>query len=325
MTPGPEFFLQYNALTQGVGVAELQSRTILAVTGSDRAQFLHSFTTNDVKQLAIGRGCEALVTSTQGKTLGHVLIFCEAQQHVIDTAPQQASTLIAHFERYVITEDVQFSDRTAELCDLLVAGLNATNVLEALTGIHPPTELLTHSSATIAGHEVAIRRVELAGPMSYFIQAAPANAADIIAGLKNAGAILCGLEAIESARLEAGIPLFGVDITPENLPQEVARDARAISFTKGCYLGQETVARIDALGHVNRLLVALNFAGQVVPKTGTELLAGEQQTGHITSAAWSPRLNAPLALAYVRRQHAKPGTALSSAAGSSKVVALPLV
>ena len=130
--------------------------------------------------------------------------------------------------------------------------------------------------------------------------------------------------AVESARLEAGVPLFGHDITADNLPQEVARDARAISFTKGCYLGQETVARIDALGHVNRLLVGLKFAGQAAPPTGTVLLAGQQDVGHVTSAAWSPRLAAPLALAYVRRSHAKKGSTLSSAAGAAEVIELPV-
>src|SRR5262245_1692174 len=109
MTPTPEFLAQHNALTQGVGIAQLANRTILAVSGSDRVQFLHSFTTNDVKQLVEGRGCEAFVTSPQGKTLGHLLIFCEASQHVIDTTPGQAATLVTHFDRYVITEDVQFA------------------------------------------------------------------------------------------------------------------------------------------------------------------------------------------------------------------------
>jgi tRNA-modifying protein YgfZ len=324
MIAGPSFLGEYEALTRGVGVAELPGRTILAVTGSDREQILQSFTTNDVKKLSVGSGCEAFVTSTQGKTLGHVLIFCETDQHVIDTTPEQASTLIAHFDRYVITEDVQFSDRTAQLCDLLVAGLKAATVLKTLSGVDPPVQLLAHSPATLADREVTIRRVEFAGPMSYFVQVAAADAAAIAASLCTAGAILCGPEVVESARLEAGIPLFGLDITPDHLPQEVARDARAISFTKGCYLGQETVARIDALGHVNRLLVGLKFAGQDVPTGGMELLAGEHHVGHVTSAAWSPRLEAPLAMAYVRRNCARKGMMLSSLAGQAEVVVLPL-
>jgi folate-binding protein YgfZ len=136
--------------------------------------------------------------------------------------------------------------------------------------------------------------------------------------------MICDADAVEAARIEAGAPLFGRDITLENLPQEVGRDAQAISFTKGCYLGQETVARIDALGHVNKLLVGVKFAGDQLPAARTPLRAGGKSAGEVTSAAWSPRLGAVLALAYVKRLLAKPGTRLESDAGSAEVVALPL-
>jgi folate-binding protein YgfZ len=329
MKPSPEFLAQHEAIVSGVAISPLAGRTIIDVTGADRTQLLQSFTTNDIKQLVPGRGCEAFVTSPQGKTLCHVLIFREADKYVLDTTPGQAATLIGHFERYVITEDVQFIDRTAELCDLLVAGPKAAAVLSAVASENPPTELLSHAPAAIAGRLVMIRRVENAGPAAWFVQASVGDTDAVVAALSAAGAIHCDAAAVESARLEAGVPLFGIDITPENLPQEVNRDARAISFTKGCYLGQETVARIDAVGHVNRLLVGMKFGGQKfggqeLPTTGLELLAGDQPVGHVTSAAWSPRLNAPLALGYVRRLHAKPGSQLSSAIGPAEVIKLPL-
>jgi len=126
------------------------------------------------------------------------------------------------------------------------------------------------------------------------------------------------------ARLEAGFPFFDRDITAENLPQEVGRDAQAISFQKGCYLGQETVARIDALGHVNRVLRGVKFDGPAVPPPATVLLAGGKEVGRVTSAAWSPRRRAPLAFAYLRQSAAKAGTRLESSTGPSEVVALPL-
>src|SRR5262245_8096198 len=319
-----EFLAQYEALTSGVGVSLHVGRTIIDVTGSDRMQFLQSFTTNDIKKLSLGRGCEAFVTSSQGKTLGHVLIFCEANNFVLDTTPGQANTLISHFERYVITEDVQFTDRTTEICDLLVAGPSAAPALSAVTGIDPPIDLLSHAPATIAGCSVTVRRVDYAGPMAWFVQISSRDAAAVADALCGAGAENCDAAAVEAARLEVGVPLFGIDITPENLPQEVARDDRAISFTKGCYLGQETVARIDAVGHVNRLLVGLKFSGEELPNSGLALLANDQQIGHVTSSAWSPRLARPLALGYVRRSNAKPSSQLSSAAGLAEVVKLPL-
>ena len=116
-------------------------------------------------------------------------------------------------------------------------------------------------------------------------------------------------------RLEAGVPLFGQDITDDNLPQEIGRDKLAISFTKGCYLGQETVARIDALGHVNRQLVGLRFEGGTVPPAGTKLVADGKEVGHVTIAAWSPKLDARLAMALVRRRKQGRHTAWVSCRG----------
>jgi folate-binding protein YgfZ len=171
---------------------------------------------------------------------------------------------------------------------------------------------------------VLVKRVSFLTAPSYFLQARLGSLATIGGALAAAGAMPCGSEAVEMARLEAGTPLFGQDITDDNLPQEIGRDALAISFTKGCYLGQETVARIDALGHVNRLLAGLKFSGTSVPAPGLALRSCDKVVGHITSAAWSPKLGAPLALALVRRAQAKLGTTLASDAGSAEVVKLPL-
>jgi folate-binding protein YgfZ len=142
--------------------------------------------------------------------------------------------------------------------------------------------------------------------------------------LREAGARPCGQRALELLRIEAGWPRYGRDLSEDNLPQEVGRDQWAISFTKGCYLGQETVARIDSRGHVNRLLMGLIFASAEVPKSGMELRAGSAVVGEITSAAFSPTRNAAVALGYVRRGHNEPGSVLESAAGPATVVSLPM-
>jgi folate-binding protein YgfZ len=322
MTPSPEFLAQHAALTQVAGLAMLD-RTLLAVTGADRATFLHGFTTNDVKRLTAGSGCEAFVTSPQGKTLGHVFLFCEADRFVLDTVAGQADALSSHFGHYIITEEVEFKDQSAERCDILVAGARAHDILQKVSGAAMPVERLGHLRATIMDRDVVIRRVDYAGPSSFFVCVARANAEAVIRPLLDEGAVVCNETAVEAARIEAGFPLFGRDISPDNLPQEIGRDRQAISFTKGCYLGQETVARIDAVGHVNRLLVGLCFSGGEMPASGTPVLDGGQQVGLLTSATWSPLRKAPLALAYVRRSHARPGSVLSSSAGDAVVVTLP--
>jgi folate-binding protein YgfZ len=183
---------------------------------------------------------------------------------------------------------------------------------------------LSHGLIKIAGHDATIRRVDYTVPNCYLLQVRKNDTDAVIIALKKAGGVICGQDALESPRLEAGFPIFGLDITPDNLPQEIARDTKAISFTKGCYLGQETVARIDAIGHVNRLMVGTKFPGDAIPVCGTELLSAGQKVGEVTSAAWSPRLQAPLALAIVRRTYAKPGNELETKYGPAVVVALPL-
>jgi folate-binding protein YgfZ len=138
------------------------------------------------------------------------------------------------------------------------------------------------------------------------------------------GLVECGLATLNTLRIEAGTPLYGVDFDERNFPQEVGRDEQAISFTKGCYLGQETVARIDALGHVNQRIVGVKFVGETIPTAGTELTAGGATVGHVTSAAYSPLLLTPLALAMVRREHRAVGSRLESTVGSCEVVNFPL-
>ncbi len=315
---------QYDALTAGVGLAELASRTLIELTGRDRVAFLNSFTTGDVKKLPTGRGCEAFVTSPQGKTLGHVLILARDDSLLVWTVPSQAAALVGHLERYIISEDVVLCDRSDQWSTLLVAGAGSVELLQRATGIMPRAEPVAWIDCKLADLPVTAVRAEYAGPASFLLLTRVEHAPRVALALEQAGAVRASDAAVEMARLEAGMPLFGRDITDENLPQEIGRDNVAISFTKGCYLGQETVARIDALGHVNRQLVGVQFASTAIPPAGTQLAAGGKQVGHVTSAAWSPKLAAPLAMALVRRAQAKPGTPLSSEHSAAVVVALPV-
>lgn len=302
-----EVLAQYTALTSTAGVADWTGRTLIEVTGADRVQLLHSFTTADVKKLPAGQSCEAFVTSSQGKTLGHLWITKLPESLVLDTVPDQAGVLLAHFEKYIISEDATLRDVTTEQGELLVAGPRAGDMLQQL-GIE----------------NVVMKSVSLLAVPTFLVQAQRARLPSILKAVEGAGAVGCGMPAVEMARVEAGAPLFGKDITPENLPQEIGRDALAISFTKGCYLGQETVARIDALGHVNRQLTGVRFAGDSIPALGSRLFVADKEVGHVTSAAWSPKLQAPLAIALLRRAQTKAGTALASEAGQANVVGLPI-
>jgi folate-binding protein YgfZ len=323
MESGGELAAQWRALAEGVGLVDFTRRTQVELKGEDRAAFLHNLSTNEIRRLAVGAGCEAFLTNLQGKVLGHVLVFCGKDSLVIETVPEQAPKIIAHLDRYLIREKVVLADRSDDWAELLVSGPASEKLLAGLIG-EVPGPRLTHREAAIGGRNVQVRRVDMAGPAGFLLSAERDSVAPIADALVAAGAVPCAQEAAEAARIEAGWPDYGRDITDENLPQEVARDDRAISFVKGCYLGQETVARIDALGHVNKTLVGVKFQAGPLPAAGAELTSGEKAVGRTTSVAFSPRLGAPLALAYVRRGHNQAGTRLDSAFGPAEVFSLPL-
>ncbi len=305
---------QYEALHTGCGVVELVGWSSVTLGGADRQSFLHSFCTNDVRRLVPGDACEALFTNVKGKIVGHGVVTARDEELVIVTVPGQAARLIEHLDRYVIREDVTLSDTSAERAWWLVAGERQEEVVAQLAlGALPGAAVCAFPWEIAAGRPVTL------------IESQPV-AADVLRHvLAGLGAVVCNEETWQAARIEWGLPLYGVDFGEDNLPQELGRNAQAISFTKGCYLGQETVARIDAMGHVNRQLVGIRFAAADVPPVGTPLESDDATVGHVSSATFSPRLGAPLALAIVRHTCAAPGTPLQSPAGECEVLSLPVV
>ena len=315
---------QYEALAGGVGLVDLSERTRIELTGADRAKFLHNLCTNEVRKLPPGAGCEAFLCDARGHVLFHVFILCRAESLVVETMPGEEARLLAHLDRYLIREQVALAPRTEATCELLVAGPRAAEILAALASGPLPEERLANAKLELAACQALVIRTDLVRPGGLLVIADRAKVAELQQAIRDAGAEPCRHEALDAARIEAGFPWYGVDITAENLPQEVGRDSLAISFIKGCYIGQETVARIDALGHVNKRLVGVKFSGRETPTAGAELKAAEQVVGAVTSARYSPRLQAPLALAYVRRGHHEPGAKLDSAFGAAEVVKLPV-
>jgi folate-binding protein YgfZ len=314
--PAASFVPQYEALRHGRGVVSLADWSSVTITGGDRQAFLHNFCTNDVKRLVPDKSCEAFFTNVKGKILGHGLVTCRAHELVVIGVPQQAPRLIEHLDRYVIREDVQLRDTTAERNYLLIAGAGPAREFfseQALSGSSESANAQSFFPWRLIGSEGA-GLVELATEDVY----------SVVDALRSRGIERVDSQAFHAARIEAGVPLFGVDFDERHLPQEVGRNREAISFTKGCYLGQETVARIDALGHVNQQLTGVRFFLADVPVQGTALTHGDQAAGRVTSATYSPRLQAPLALAMLRREHSAIGSHLDSSVGECEVVALPL-
>jgi folate-binding protein YgfZ len=315
---------QYDALTAAAGIVPLTDWTLVELTGEDRAAFFHSFCTNEIRKLPIGSGCEAFITSVQGKVLAHVFVLCLADSLLLVAPPNLGDKIVAHLDRYLINEQVELHERTGARRVLLCAGAKSEDLLSQQIDGPLPEERLASMVAEFEGHPAIIARVDLAGPKGFLVVGDAADVDAWASALQDAGAASCGDDAWQAARIEAGTPLYGCDITDENLPQEVGRDGLAISFVKGCYLGQETVARIDSMGHVNKKLVGLRSSQSETLPPGTELTSGDKIVGTVTSSAYSPRWKAAVALAQVRRQHDQPGSQLESTVGEMEVVALPM-
>lgn len=317
----------YAALTTTAGFVTLDGWTTVRVGGADRATFLHNMCTADVRALAAGQGVEAFFTDVKGKIVAHTIILAGEREHWLIGVPGQAARLIAHLDRYIIREDVQLADISDELAWTLVAGPECAAAVEKLTG--PIATNLgpawAHRDAQNAG--VDVRMVRCPQPWSGgLLVACPVGAVDSLHDkLRSVDVVSVGETAWQALRVESGWPLLDVDFDGTNLPQEVGRDAAAINFRKGCYLGQETVARIDALGHVNKRVSTVRVDGGEPPTVGAELLADGQVVGHVTSATWSPRLGATLALAMVRRGHNDPGARLECGGQAAEVIATPAV
>lgn len=312
----------YAAVVEAAGAYPLASWNTVRVTGADRATFLHNMCTNDIKGLKRGGGCEAFFSDVKGKILSHAFVLAGDDLISLVTVPDQAEPLIRHLDRYVIREDVQLVDESAKVEWLLLMGAKADAVLSRL-GVDAAilSASWAHQVTELTGSRVMIVRCSLPSCGGYLLGCEGHDKQSLFTKLTTAGAVECTDTAWHAIRIESAWPLYGVDFGSANLPQEVGRDAQAICFRKGCYLGQETVARIDALGHVNKRLALIQFTGAAEPHVGSELQSNGQAVGQVSSSCWSPGRGTPLALAAVRRGANEIGTKLQCGEFEGEVIA----
>lgn len=296
------------AAIHGAVVIDLPGRTQLELTGQDRASFLHNFCTNHIKGLAVGQGCEAFITSIKGRILGHVLVFAGPERLLVETVPGQGAALLAHLDKYIITEDVQLADKSGEWGQLYLSGAQAESVLQAALSI---TSLPSGPNpAQINVGDGVLRNFSFGSAPGWSLVGPPAWVAQCRSSLLASGAAMGTVPLFEQLRIEAGFPHYGVDLSEANLAQEANRTARAISFQKGCYLGQEPIARIDALGHVNRALCGVITTGPASIPAGADVFTAADATepaGQLTSAAVWPITEQTVGLGMLRRELAVDG------------------
>lgn len=328
---------EHAVLHATVGVLDLSCRSRLCLTGADRQRFLNGQVTNNVKDLRPGQGCYAALVTAKGKLQSDLNIFCLPEELLLDFEPGFSSSVAGRFEKFIIADDVQVVDAAPHYGLLSVQGPRAREVVSqiGLNAALPaqPLNFITASDATLGEIYCTNHARTGASGFDLFVpNAGLAAVADkLIAAAKSIGGRACGWEALEWARVEAGIPRFGADMDETNLAPEPGIEARAISYSKGCYIGQEVIARIRTYGQVAKTLCGLQLAEnlKVLPQRGDKLWRGDKEIGYVTSAMVSPTLKSNIALAYVRREANQPGTELTlrTAEGESRatIVELPFV
>ncbi len=317
---------EYRAFRQAAGLFWPPSVAQVEITGSQRAEFLNRLCTNKLDRIQPGEGCETFLADANGRIVYFVFVYAGPESLVLHTAGGLGPSLGSYLDYYLIREDVRIQDRSAQWGELILAGPSAAAIVERLTNAN-----LTGGEQYIAtfdvswnGRPLMVRRQQQRGFQSFPIAVEAADQGTLWHALRQLGATPCGVTALDAIRIEEGFPVIGLDITEKTLPQEVGRNEKTISFTKGCYIGQEIVARIDSRDAVKKILSGIRFQSADVPTAGGELTHGGEAVGQITSAAYSPGFGAGVALAYVRRPYHEPGTVLESAWGSATLVELPM-
>ena len=313
---------EYDAVRSGAGWLDLADRAILSITGPDSTEWLQGMLSNDVTALGAGDGIPAAVLNIQGKVLADVRVFRTDDAFLLDLGEPLVPGVLEHLDRYLIADEVEISDLSGALAMLSIQGPRAETAMSGLLDAGSlPAENLSHGDFAIAGDRVRVVRATHTGEPGFDLLVSrrrlPAVATD--PGGRNIPWV--GLQARETLRIEAGIPRYGVDMDAQTLLLETGLDD-AISFTKGCYLGQETVERIHSRGHVNRRLVGLKAEGAVVPDPSDPVLDDDRNIGRVTSAVASPRARCPIALGYVHRDYTEPGSAVTIGHGDMKIPAV---
>jgi len=305
---------QYRAATEAVALLDRSGRGKLALSGTESAAFLDSLLSNDIAAVPIGGGVDAALLTHRGRMLAEVRVLRSEEEFELDTERVSLQALFDSLNTYRIGYRAELHKRTLErgLLSLIGPGADA-----ALAGSQPPgPDEHDHVAAALAGRAARLIRTDL----GIDVLCAGEDVDAISAALASAGAVAIDEATAEAVRIEHGRPRFGIEIDEGTMPQEAGIHGRTVSYTKGCYVGQETVARLYWKGRPNRHLRGLRLSEAVAP--GATLLLADREVGTVGSFAPSPRLG-PIALALLRRE-AEPGAVLSVGDGAASAIVVEL-
>jgi tRNA-modifying protein YgfZ len=322
----------YDAARRGAALVDRSMRGRIVVSGVDRAAYLQGLLSNDIAALTPGQGCYATYLTPQGRMLTDVLVY-ELGDLILLTVPGEVTgMMLEKLDQFIFTEDVTLGDVTATFSEHAVIGPSAPGAVAAVlegTSRNALAAMIEHGNirALFQGNPAIVTRVTDTGEPGFdiFVEAAQTDA--LRERLRGVGVMPIDDATAETLRIEAGIPAFHRDMDEQTIPLEAGIEGRAISFTKGCYVGQEVIIRVMHRGHgrVARKLVGLLFAAGGPPAPGEAVRSGDREIGHVTSATDSPALDRAIALAYVHRDFVEPGTEVTAGGRTAVVGALPFV
>ena len=322
----------YNAARREAAFIGRAGRGRLVIAGPDRASYLQGLLTNDIVALAAGRGCYTAYLTPQGRMIADLFVYELGDLMLMSTAGAVKDTVLAKLEQFIFTEDVKLGDVTDRFEQIAIVGPASAAVLDGpLEGVAAGAigALPEHGNlrAAFAGQPAIVTRIGDTGEAGYDVYVERPHGAALRSALAAAGVAELDADTAEAIRVESGVPQFGRDMDQETIPLEAGIEGRAISFSKGCYVGQEVIIRVLHRGHgrVARKLVGLRIDGGAPPPSGAVVHAGDRDAGRVTSSAWSPALEQPIALAYLHRDYVMPGTTVSVDGAVSVVCALPFV
>src|SRR5579875_2010643 len=317
---------EHQAVRTASGLFDFSFRAKFVLTGRDRAKFLHRIVSNDVKSLAPGQGVYATLLNAQGQILADLRIYAAHDRLLVDTDADLRTKAMSILRRYIIGDQVQIEP--VDTCALAFEGPQAAGLLEKTLHVDlPPLKEFEHFATNFGGFPVRVVRVNNTGEEGYELWVGPKGMMGVWGAAcgqaPSYGMLPCGTEALESLRIEAGIPRYGSELGEDTLPLE-ANLMNALSFTKGCYIGQEIVERARSRGHVNWKLVGLFVDAMEAPAAGEKILREGKEVGEITSACVSPTLGRPLAMGYIRKEASEPGMKVTLASGpKAEVTTMP--
>ncbi len=315
----------------GAGLIDISSRGRIRVSGAEAVQFLNGLVTNDVKALGVGEWMTAAFPNAQGRLLAFARVIHQPEGFLFDTEAATRERVFKTLERFTLAGDFRVADLTSELSALSLQGARAAEIIVATLGEEAAKiERGRVGAASWQGQPVSVIRATHTGEDGFDVFAGAEHAPSLFEALVSAGARPVGLEALETLRIEAGQPRHNVDMDESNVVLETGLD-EAVSYTKGCYIGQEIIARIHWRGHVAKRLAGISFADDGEVSTGAKVRTLDgKEIGRVTSSALSPRLNKRVALAYVKYDYLAPGTEVRVSAPdeterAAVVSALPFV